>query len=168
MSRPTRHNKWEARLEGVTALGPNSRVVVDKWMTAAITKATPILHAAVVGAAPAVTGRRVRPGIRQEVVTSGHRFTIPVIGRVWLTRAAIPVQTGARPHDIRARSGKTLRFQGRASNGRFAGIELVPVVHHRGTAPNDFFNRGIDAASGTVDDYLSAAADAIAKELAGK
>lgn len=164
MSRPSRRNKWEVRLERVSQGGPLTRAVIDKWMTAAITKATPILHASVVAAAPAKTGKHVRPGIRQEVIPSHGRFTVPVIGRVWLRGAAVPVQTGTKPHDIPARR-RALRFQGRGPNGRFAGIQFTRVVHHPGTAPNDFFNRGVDAASADVDAYFSAAADAIQREL---
>ena len=52
---------------------------------------------------------------------------------------ALPVEFGSAPHVIRPNEAKALRFKG--SGGSYVFSKLV---HHPGTDPNPFFERGVE------------------------
>ncbi len=57
---------------------------------------------------------------------------IDTVGEVYLSKAAIPLARGQKPHEIKARRKRALKF----------GDAFATVVQHPGAAPNPFLEKG--------------------------
>jgi hypothetical protein len=73
---------------------------------------------------------------------------------------AVPVEEGTRPHIIRPRSGRYLRF---VANGR---VVFARQVQHPGTRGVHMFAEGLRAARPRIEALFERAADRIAAALA--
>lgn len=88
--------------------------------------------------APARTGK-----LRRSIKTEPVRRTGPMsveTGVTVLASYAAPVHEGARPHVIRPRTARVLRFE--VEGGR---IVFARRVNHPGNRPNPFLRRAVEA-----------------------
>lgn len=84
--------------------------------------------------APVRTGN-LRRSIRLGAVNQSSAYTVAS------ANYAAPVEYGTRPHEIRPRRRKALRWQ--AGDG---GVRFARVVRHPGTRANPFMRRGAEMA----------------------
>jgi len=100
--------------------------IVERRLAAHTRRVADIARTLAPGSMPAYIDWRIEGGPRglQGVVTCNHPATLYVL-------------EGTRPHIIRPRRARALRFE---ADGR---VVFANVVHHSGARPNDFLGRAL-------------------------